>query len=208
MKKLTLIIIAFLVIVLTPSFSRAQATEQGNAVFDINYGFPNFYTSVLKSLYIDSGSDENVEIGGVGPLDIRGEYFVSDHIAIGLEFNYVSSKVSYEEQGTDGNGNPQTYSYDVKSNKYRIMPKFSFHYGHVDDFDFYSSVAAGYRRVIVTTNTNDPDYVFPDELQNLIPIAFRIASGGRYFFTDNIGLNLEIGIGGGALINGGLSIKL
>ncbi|MFT7158553.1 MAG: hypothetical protein ACI8Q1_003586, partial [Parvicella sp.] len=31
--------------------------------------------------------------------------------------------------------------------------------------------------------------------------------GGRYFFTDNIGMNLEFGVGGGALIQGGLALK-
>jgi hypothetical protein len=55
--------------------------------------------------------------------------------------------------------------------------------------------------------TIDPFYEDDVKVKNLYPVAFRFALGGHYFFTDNVGIGMELGIGGGAIINGGLAFK-
>ena len=54
--------------------------------------------------------------------------------------------------------------------------------------------------------TSDPDY--DDESVNIdfTPVTWRAAIGIRYFFTDNIGAGLEMGLGG-VLATAGLSVK-
>lgn len=42
---------------------------------------------------------------------------------------------------------------------------------------------------------------------SLLPISMRLCTGIRYYFTPNIGLNAEIGVGG-PIVSGGLSIKI
>ena len=60
---------------------------------------------------------------------------------------------------------------------------------------------------IKTDLSNDPDFVDDSASLTAIPVAGRIGLGMRYFFTDNIGINLGVGFGQGGILNGGLSFK-
>ena len=44
-------------------------------------------------------------------------------------------------------------------------------------------------------------------MESLIPISYKIGVGMRYFFTENIGANLALGLGQGGLVNVGVSAK-
>jgi outer membrane protein W len=77
------------------------------------------------------------------------------------------------------------------------------------NFDSYIGVGAGTNNRFRKTLENGVDITENDGLANftLLPVSMRIALGARYYFTDNIGLNMEIGLGG-PVLSGGLSIKL
>lgn len=207
MKTIKLMVLALaLGIFAAPKQAKSQAVDAGNILIDAYYGFPNLFTSALKTTYANSGSVEDVNIGGIGPVGGRFEYMVSEKIGIGLEINYTDSYVEYTDLGTDTLGNPYRYEYKVSVPRLRIMPRFNFHFGSSDVFDGYFAVAAGYNNTQYKFESNDPD--FGDEsITGLVPVAFRLAVGGRYFFTDAVGIHMELGLGGGALINGGLSFK-
>lgn len=79
---------------LTIGTSAAQGVKKGNVLVDAYYGFPNLYTTVFKTAYANSGSEEGLKIGGVGPLGVRAEYMVADKIGVGLDIGYNNSKVS------------------------------------------------------------------------------------------------------------------
>lgn len=70
----------------------------------------------------------------------------------------------------------------------RLMAKFSFHFGNSESFDGYTTIATGFSSISY--------------------IAGRVALGGRYFFNEKTGVLMEFGIGGGGLIEFGLSFKL
>lgn len=184
--------------------SSAQVLDEGNILIEAYYGFPNLYTTVLKSTYA-SGSDgyeENIEVGGAGPIGVRGEYLITEKFGIGLDMNYTNTYISWTEdwQGT-------TYNYKVSVPRIRAMAKFNFHFVQTDQFNAYTSFGAGYGSLKYVYDTNDPNWT-TDEDKFPIPVSFRLAAGARYFFTENIGVNLEFGLFGGALIHGGLSFKI
>jgi len=185
--------------------ANAQVVEEGTMIFDVYYGFPNLYTSVLKAEYTNNNPGNeylNVDIGGIGPLGFRFEYLITDKIGFGVDMNYTNTSVTWNEII-----NEDTYDYSVKVPRLRVMGKFNFHFAKSDKFDVYTAFAAGYGSFKLVTETNDPNYIFTN-LENPIPVSIRFALGARYFFTDNLGANLEFGILGGALINVGLSYKI
>ena len=202
MKKLVLKAVALSVVLfsVTQTNLKAQAVEEGTAIFDVYYGFPNLYTSVLKAAY---NTEPNVSVAGSGPIGVKAEYMLTDKIGFGLEMNYTNTIAKWTD-----NVNGGTYNYEVSVPRFRAMGKFNFHFAKSDVFDAYTAVGAGYSSWKAKMTTNDPTYVDDTSLKNPIPIAFRLALGGRYFFTDNIGIGLEFGLGGGALINGGIAVKL
>jgi len=116
--------------------------------------------------------------------------------------NYTNSSVSWNETNSG-----ETYDYKASVPRLRVMGKFNFHFTKSDNFDAYAAFGAGYGSFKLVTETNDPNYIFT-EISNPIPVSIRFAVGARYFFNDNLGLNLEFGVFGGALINGGISYKI
>jgi outer membrane protein W len=87
------------------------------------------------------------------------------------------------------------------------MVTFNYHFLESNDnLDAYFMVGAGYGNRSFTFSSTDPNYT-EASVKSIIPVASRIGVGMRYFFTDNIGLNLAIGFGQGGLVNGGLSLK-
>ncbi len=84
-----------------------------------------------------------------------------------------------------------------------ISGNVNYHFNHVlsipTNWDFYAGLNIGYYIV----SDSDPD----DRYHTRLGLAAQI--GGRYFFTDSVGVNLEFG-GGNAFSGGkiGLSFKL
>ncbi len=139
----------------------------------------------------------------------RFEYLVTDKIGVGLDGNYTNTYVSWKETDYISGSSTTTalYSYKVSVPRYRIMPRFNFHFiKESEKFDGYFAVAAGYGGWSAKFETDDPNYQFAS-IKSLVPIAFRTAVGMRFFFIDNLGAKLEFGLGGGPLIAVGLSGK-
>ena len=190
----------------------AQAVEEGNLVFEGYYGFPNLYTSVFKAAYANSGSELDLNVGGAGPYGFRFEYLLTDKVGLGLDVAISSSSVNYNELGTVYNPTLGTYTdvlynYDFSTRKIAALVCFNYHFLDNDEFDLYSTVGIGYSNRNFDFTSTDPDYV-PKSLSSLVPVGFKGGLGMRYFFTDNIGANLQLGFGAGGLLNAGITFKL
>ena len=211
MRKLTLAVImgAFMMSANTAS---AQTMSEGNVAIDLYYGFPNLYTSALRTAYANSGSEENIKVGGIGPLGLRVEYMLADKVGLGADFGFNNSSVTYDYETTVLNPatstyDPITYTDEVKSTKIGFMVVFNYHFIDNDNLDFFGTVGAGYKNRTLSFNSTDPNFTEESVSLTTIPVSARVGLGMRYFFTDNIGINLGVGFGQGGIANGGLSVK-
>ncbi len=200
MKKFILPLIA-LTMMLAPKKSNAQAIYQGRVIIDAYYGFPNLYTTVFKSLY-ESANGTGTTFGSLGPLGIRAEYLLTDKIGFGLDLGMNSSSISYSEP--DANNN--IYDYEFTTRKIGAILTFNYHFVENDKVDAYFVTGAGYGNRNFAFESTDPNYT-EDSMESLIPISFKIGVGMRYFFTENIGANLGLGLGQGGILNAGVSAK-
>lgn len=178
--------------------ANAQAVSQGNVYIQTYYGGGlNLGYAILQSAAEDAtAAGASVSAARLGPVGGRIGYMVSDRIGLGLDVNYTDMSAT----GTD------TYSYTIGQKTLRAMTRFDIHFGTSDRFDSYLGIGAGYRSATYYSESTDPNYT-DSNLEGVNPVAFRIAYGGQYFFSDNIGANLEIGLGGGGLVRAGLSAK-
>lgn len=189
----------------------AQVVEQGKVIVDAYYGFPNLYTAVFKAAYANSGSELNLKASGIGPLGVRGEYLVTDKIGVGLDFAFSNSKLTYQEEGqvynsTTGNYDPITYDYNFKTSKIGVIATLNYHFLDSDKFDLYAVTGIGFASRKFVFDTTDPDYVAAS-IKSPIPIGSKIGVGMRYFFTDNIGAQLQAVVGQGGILNLGITAK-
>ena len=122
-------------------------------------------------------------------------------IGLGIHANYALTAV--EGQSVDGG---TTYTYEASYSRLRVMPTLNIHMGNSKRFDPYFSFGVGYASRKFKETTDNPN--IPElSIKNASPVAFRAEFGMRYFFTDHIGLNVLVGVGGGPLVGGGLSFK-
>ena len=215
MRKLLFICIG--AIALSTSSASAQVLEEGNVNIDLYYGFPNLYNAVFRGLYgVGLEGDESYSTGGIGPIGIRGEYMLADKIGLGVDVAYSNAYVSYNYNttifnATTGVSTPVIYEEKFATTKIGAMVTFNYHFIDHDALDFYGMIGAGYKNRSFKYTTTDPAFDTSTDVfslnATLIPVAFRLGVGLRYFFTDNFGLNMAVGFGQGSIINGGISFK-
>lgn len=205
MKKILLIAAVFM----TGATAFGQAAEQGNVIIDPYYGFPNFGKNLS-----DQASEglENVNVTGYGPTGMRIEYMLADQFGIGVDA--IFNGFGVEGSGTDTTGyNPdsspitETYTARATMNRIRIQARFNYHFDiSSPDLDVYMGLGAGTNIRNYKYYENDVEQTDQSLSGSLIPVSLRVAAGMRYYFTDNIGLNAELGLGG-PVISAGLSFK-
>ena len=203
MKKLILPLLA-LTMMLAPKKSNAQAIEEGNVIIDAYYGFPNLYSTVFKAAYESSNSTGELTLGSQGPLGIRAEYLITDKVGLGIDLGMNSSSMSYSE--ADINNPNIIYDYKFTTRKIGAIFTFNYHFVENDKLDAYFVVGGGYGNRNFKFTSSDPNYD-GESAESIIPISYKIGVGMRYFFTENIGTNLALGLGQGGLANVGVSAK-
>ncbi len=202
MRKLILTI-AVLITSLTSFNSNAQAVKKGDVLVDTYYGVVNLFNLAFKGTLGSVAS--NASSSSIDHLGVRGEYMLIDKFGIGLDIDFNKVDVSYSTI-TTVNLNNVVYTYNIGSQNIRSSASFNYHFADSDKLDAYLGLGAGYNYRSYTSSSTEAGYSYSAS-GAITPIAFKLALGMRYFFTDNLGANLAMGIGQGGLVNGGLSFK-
>ncbi len=127
---------------------------------------------------------------------------VGEKFGIGVDANYSNQELTYVDYGSDG-----VTQYDYTLGRSRAMVRTSWEFVNNERFQVNWANSFGYRTATWSYDSNEPGYV-GDEVVGLNPIAFRTAIWFRVLFTENIGLNTDVGFGAGSLMNLGLTVKL
>lgn len=212
-----LLIITFIVGV--SSISISQALRQGNIIIDPYYGFPNFEKSFITGIQVDY--EEGYSTKGLGPWGLRMEYLVGDQFGLTLDGIHNSAGVEY--RGTpnyinDENGNSipnnEEYRYKIMLHRLRVQVGLNYHFDFSEpQLDGYFGVAAGTNnrsfRITTTEPNSDIENESFDDILGFfrLPVSMRLRFGGRYYFSENIGMNMEFGLGG-PVLSAGLSVRL
>lgn len=176
--------------------SNAQLVE-GNIVINANYGVVPVKGLIFRGYEVITDSLTTQGLPGhstsfTGPVGIQFQYMLSDKFGIGLDASYQNKSSALVDL-------------DVDLTIIRAMVRTSLEFYNTEKFQMNWANSIGYRSAT---------YTFSGPLSNgfslkgLSPLAMRTALGLRYLFTENIGLSMELGLGGGNFINTGLTVKL
>lgn len=181
-----------------------NAVQKGNIIIEPWYGGPLFG----KALYsASSDTVTNFSYTGLGPAGASVEYMLADNVGLGIDFIYNSHSWNYSDASVDANGNPVVYDYKFQMARQRIHLRFNYHFSQDENVDAYFGVGVGTNQRTFSFDTNEPGYESSEGEGQLLPVSMRVCVGTRYYFTPNIGIVAEAGIGG-ALVRAGLSIKI
>lgn len=160
-------------------------------IIDASYGI-DYYGAFVEGVEID--------VRTLGPIGLKLEYLLSEKVGAGVLFYYANSGAEWIS--TDN------YTWEGDITRIRFMGMLNFHFATTDQLDPYFLVGAGYANTTAKLKTNDPSEEAEQSAGiTIIPVAFRTAIGARYFFTENIGANMEFGLGSGSYVQAGLSFK-
>lgn len=192
-KTVLITLFASTIISLSASAQKGQSSTciaQGNILIDAFYGYPYVAGALVKGLGNGSSNLHNLNhLGG------KVEYMVSDKIGLGAIFTYADTHGDYQDS-TGG----MWYTAGIK--KMRILGAMNFHFATTSSVDPYFVIGAGYKQTtFFDTSPNGGSWA-----PNLLPVAIRVGVGMHYYFTDFMGINAEVGIGG-PIMQGGLSFK-
>jgi opacity protein-like surface antigen len=204
MKRLLTFVGAAMIATIGFNNTAVAQVEQGNVIIDAYYGYPNFGKSLADGVNTASST---VTVGGIGPAGLRVEYMLADNFGLGVDFIYNSTTLSFTSDSLNSDGT-LARSYDVKSSmqRIRVMLRANYHFVQTDVLDAYVGFGAGTNNRIWGVDTDFPNYEDTSIGATASPVSARIALGTRFYFTDNIGMNVELGLGG-PLLSAGLSLK-
>lgn len=207
MKILTTILILG-VLIFAPVANTAQIAQKNKVFIDGYYGFPNLIGFTLKRKV--NAFSKNVlrdlvdlDIGGNGPYGGKIEYMFHDHIGVSIGVNTSSSFAVFD--GIDTLNIKRHY--EITRNVLRILPRINVHLLSHEKADLFAGIGIGYNGSKWKFITDDPNFN-SREFNAIVPVSFRLFLGGRYFFTNFLGLNFEVGVGGGGLLQGGISFRI
>lgn len=169
--------------------------EEGNMIFCIGYGFPNFGKSLLSA-----GEDPTIsdwKATGFGPMHFRFEYALSETWGIGLSSNFNKFGYDYNDVVTtyDASGNPTgtaTYNYAYNWTSINFLVRFNKHWAAGSKADIFSGTGLGYNYRKISFKSDDPDAI-EESFTNPIPVGFESTIGVRIFFTPNFAGYIEAG---------------
>lgn len=185
-------------------YNDSKSVQKGLLSVDGYYGFPNLF---LSSFVSNMDKSYSYHVKSIGPIGIRGEYFIEDYVAMGLEVNYSTATINWNEENYS-NPNPNVKTvipHDISFTRYRILAKCNFHFGASKHLDWYAGGGIGYNSINYTQHTNGVAETFnpssnATSLLASLPISFRFNFGGKYYFNENFGAGFEAGISGGPLL--------
>ena len=205
MKKTTLIIgIAFLSASLFNStISKAQEVEHGKSVVTLGGGAS--LAGIVFTAFKDIVNATGTVTSHSTPVLIGNyDYSVAQKFSIGVAYSYQSVSVNYSSYKKDTATINGDFKDVLSRQNFGVRPLF--HFGSGDNSDGYFGARISYTIWKYTSNVrNDVNLTSNSLFNNRLHVQALI--GGRYFFTDNIGVNLEFAIGPSYYAMGGLNIR-
>lgn len=191
-------------VLLTAFVFNAQAQKsEGSSVATLGLGY-SFFNNIIKTS-LDTYTD--VEVKSVPTIAFTFDHSLTDKFSIGLAGAYQNVSGEFTNTYTDADLNSQTEKAKTTVSRINLAIRPLFHYGNNDKLDMYSGLRVGYLIRNVSVESNDPNGAFLEELDGNRFALGLVPFGMRYFFTDNIGINMDLQIGTPYVVSGGVAFQ-
>jgi outer membrane protein W len=194
----------FLALLMTAFVFNAQAQKsEGTSVATVGLGYSLFNNIIKAALE----TDEDIDVKSVPTIALTFDHSLTDNFSIGLAAAYQSISAEFINTYNDENSVSQTELSKFTSTRINIAIRPLFHYGNSDKLDMYSGLRVGYLIRNVTVESDDPNADLSEEFDGNRFALGLVPFGIRYFFTDNLGINMDLQIGTPYVVSGGVAFQ-
>jgi opacity protein-like surface antigen len=182
-------------------FNANAQNSEGTSVATAGLGY-SFFNNIIKTS-LETYSD--VKVKSVPTIALTYDYALTDNFSIGVAGAFQNVSGEFTNQYIDQNFDTQTEIATTKVSRLNIALRPLFHYGNGDKLDLYSGLRVGYLIRNVKTETKDEALNVLDDLDGNRFALGLVPFGMRYFFTDNLGVNMDLQIGTPYVVSGGIA---
>lgn len=188
--------------------------KKDDFLVDAYVGYPNWGVFNLTNYVSDLASSELKSTGGVVPVGLKAEFFLSDEISFTLDASYIqwSAEWKYNSVLYDTLGEPANEELDnsYEASRFAFQVGVNYHIPDIDseNLDVYMGFAVGSNNINDSQAMEQPDFnareqnyfltsgfILNSSVLAQTPLSVRLRVGGRYFLTNNVALNVEAGTG-------------
>jgi hypothetical protein len=153
---------------------------------------PDWWRSLLR--YELSSNVYSLNTQSVGPWGARYEYMLNRRIGFGIDAWYVSTSFTGLYSQTNASGPPSIISFNGKLSRINAIGRMTIHLSTHEKFDPYVHFGLGY--LYSTYHFVSTSKSVYDETNPLPSFTFRVGMGLKYYFSQDFGTFIDVGIGG------------
>jgi hypothetical protein len=177
---------------LTPGKAHAQKYQgQMNATAGASFSITGLFVNAVLATVDQAGGVNTSSIPG---LNAMFDYGVSDRFSVGAAYYYQSFTTNFTSY-TDTSGTVQNGDFKLALIRQNAGARMLFHFGENENLDVYAGARVGF--TFWSTKSDVPANSGLD--LDVSAIRSRMLPQGifgmRYYFTDNIGANVELAVG-------------
>jgi hypothetical protein len=197
-------------------FSLQTSAQMKDGALLITAGGATSFTGIGNMLNING--DGTSTPFSYPAIALNTDLLIKRDLSLGLCFSMqemgynFTGPYNYNAPNGVANGYQNILSWKDTYNRYNVSARGLYHFINKEHFSMYTGVRVGYTWWSRSSNNPDPfyNYSYYDKFKHmtLTPLSVQAIWGIRYFFTDEIGANLEVGLGAPYLLLLGVSVKL
>lgn len=180
------------------------AVNEGDLMITGFLSFPNWGRYTAELVLSSSQNITNYSMGGFAPLGLQLEYMLANNFGFTFEGIFNKWEANWE---TDNFGEPTNNTVSV--NRMRFLVGLNYHLDDLknEKLNLYGGFGVGSNDRRISVNI-DESYTGEEFWGTFVdfPLATRARMGMRFFLSETIGLNLELGVGG-PILRGGVTFK-
>ncbi len=193
--KARLVILFFLLPCVAPPLLHGQIVQRKSNTVEVYYGIPDWWHSWLR--YDLNSNVYSLNIQSTGPWGARYEHMLNRRVGLGADIWYVSTSFTglYNQTSTSGTSpNSSIVSFNGKLSRLNALLRMTLHLSSHEKLDPYVHFGFGYLYSNYHfQSTNKSVY---DQSNALPPVTIRFGMGLKYYFSQDFGTFIDVGIGG------------
>ncbi len=184
--------------------NRPASAQNHQGDFCVNAGVGSSTIFLLLDALQSNQTNTSISYAVTPAYNLMADQALGNVVSLGLAVGYQADIITTQNYANTQTGYYETVTENLS--RLNVGMRVLFHYSHSDHLDAYSGLRIGLSHWNDDNNTNDPNY--SSIKGNLNLPSFQLLTGIKFYFTDDVGLHLEAGLGTPYFIEGGLSFKL